>query len=365
VLLMLIAVLIAALFLAYSNGANDVSKGISTLVGSGVTNYRRAVLWGAAFTVAGALTAGFASQALVATFSGKGILRTPSTTPSFLLAVAIGAIGWLLIATRTGLPVSTTHSLFGSLVGVALMQSGTGSILWTVALDKFVIPLAVSPIIAMALLLILQPLLQPALAKLDRSCVCVEEAGPSLVTPEGVTLRESVPMNTTGTTASCEAKAARGIGALDALHWVSAGATSFFRGLNDTPKVLAIAAGAGAGLGIGSLPLYASIGVAMGAGSVISGVRVTKTLAEKVTRISPPDGFTANVITAALVAFASKLALPVSTTHVSSGAIIGVGVARGGGDVRWGTVRDMGLAWIVTLPISAVIGAAAAFILTR
>jgi inorganic phosphate transporter, PiT family len=365
VLLMLIAVVIAALFLAYSNGANDVSKGISTLVGSGVTNYRRAVAWGAAFTVAGALTAGFASQALVATFSGKGILRTPSTSPAFLLAVAIGAIGWLLVATRTGLPVSTTHSLFGSLLGVALMQSGTGSILWTVALDKFVVPLALSPIIAMALLMFLRPLLQPALAKLDTSCVCVEEAKPALVTPEGMMMRDAMPVITSGTTASCDATATAGIGALDAMHWVSAGATSFFRGLNDTPKVLAIAAGAGSALGIGSLSLYAAIGAAMGAGSIISGVRVTKTLAEKVTRISPPDGFTANVITATLVAFASRLALPVSTTHVSSGAIIGVGVARGSGGVRWGTVRDMGLAWIVTLPISMIIGAAAAFVLTR
>src|SRR5687768_1594430 len=92
--------------LSYANGANDVSKGIATLVGSGVTNYRAAVVWGSICTVLGAIVAGFASQALVATFSGKGLLVVPVTAPLFLLAVACGAVGWLIIATRTSLPVS-------------------------------------------------------------------------------------------------------------------------------------------------------------------------------------------------------------------------------------------------------------------
>src|SRR5260370_24018976 len=104
---------------AFGNGANDVSKGVATLVGSGVTNLRRALFWGTAWTVAGGVAAAFASQGLVAVFSGKGILAAPPS-PAFLGAVAVCAIGWLVMATRTGRPVSTTHSLVGGLGGAGV-----------------------------------------------------------------------------------------------------------------------------------------------------------------------------------------------------------------------------------------------------
>src|SRR5260370_28381025 len=106
-LLMLPILLIAlTLVVAFANGANDVSKGIATLVGSGVSNYRRAIAWGSLCTVAGALTAAFASQGLVATFTGKGILTQTTASTNFLLAIAFGAIAWLIIATRAGMPLS-------------------------------------------------------------------------------------------------------------------------------------------------------------------------------------------------------------------------------------------------------------------
>lgn len=98
-----ITLIALTLVLAFANGANDVSKGIATLVGAGVSNYRGAVIWGALCSMTGAAAATFASQALVATFSGKGILAEPTTSPAFLLAIAIGAIGWLIIsALRAG-----------------------------------------------------------------------------------------------------------------------------------------------------------------------------------------------------------------------------------------------------------------------
>jgi PiT family inorganic phosphate transporter len=357
-LLMTVLLIAVTLALAFANGANDVSKGIATLVGSGVSNYRNAVLWGSLCTVGGALTAGFASQALVATFSGKGILVHPTSAPSFLLAVAIGAIGWLLIATRTGLPVSTTHSLAGALIGAAVVSAGSQGIVWTAIGGKIALPLVASPLMSLILLVAVLPLVQPLLKRFDRYCVCVEQRDLIAMTPEGVSFRDSLSSVEVAPAESCTTAVAR-FSAIDTLHWISSGGTSFFRGLNDTPKILALGIAAAAGIGVSTAPAYAFVALAMGSGSVIAGFRVTRTLSEKITPITPANGFAANVVTSVLVGLASKFAFPVSTTHVSSGAIIGAGVSSGRGIVRWKTVGELLLAWIVTLPVSALIAAAA------
>lgn len=342
------------LILAFANGANDVSKGIATLVGSGVSNYRAAIVLGSLCTVAGALTAAFASQALVATFSGKGILVQPITSTGVLLAIAVGAIGWLIIATCTGLPVSTTHSLAGALIGAALVQAGVHGVMWSALATKIALPLIASPVMALVLLLVVLPLLRPLIARFDRYCVCVEQT--TAITPDGLMFRDGLPLVEVGSEQSCTTAVAR-ITLIDSLHWVSAAATSFFRGLNDTPKILALGVPAAMALGIARLPQYTLVAVAMGIGSIVAGLRVTRTLAEKVTRIAPSNGFAANLVTSLLVGAASRFALPVSTTHVSSGAIIGVGLVHD--DVRWTMVGEMLLAWMVTLPVSALIAASA------
>ena len=355
VLLMLPLLLISlTVAVAFANGANDVSKGIATLVGSGVSNYRRAIAWGGVCTVAGALTAAFASQGLVATFSGKGILNDASVSPSFLLAIAIGAMAWLIIATRTSMPVSTTHSLAGALIGAALMHAGVHDVIWRALVGKVALPLVASPVMSLILLLLILPALRPLMARFDRYCVCVEQT--TAVTPDGMTFRDALPVVEVGPARTCTTAVAR-ISAIDSLHWLSAGATSFFRGLNDTPKIVALGVGATLTIGVGHLPLYAGVAVAMGAGSIIAGFRVTRTLAEKVTRISPSNGFAANLVTSILVGAASRFAMPVSTTHVSSGAIIGIGLRDR--DVRWKIVGEMVLAWVVTLPVSALLAAGA------
>jgi len=352
-LLMLAVLLLALTFMvAFANGANDVSKGIATLVGSGITNYRRAIAWGSLCTVAGALTAAFASQRLVATFSGKGILTAPNTSESFLVAIACGAIGWLIIATRTGLPVSTTHSLAGALVGAAVMQAGLHGVLWATLVKKIVLPLVASPVMALVLLFLVLPALRPLIARFDRYCICVEQSMP--VTPDGIAWRESLPVVEVGSVQSCSTAVAR-VSTIDTLHWLSSGATSFFRGLNDAPKTLALGVAAGMTLGIARPSQYAIVALAMGIGSIVAGFRVTRTLAEKVTPITPSNGFAANLVTSVLVGAASLFALPVSTTHVSSGAIIGVGLHDG--KVRWTIVGEMCLAWILTLPVSALLAA--------
>ena len=352
-----LVLVLLTLGLAFANGANDVSKGIATLVGSGTTRYQAAVIWGTAWTFAGGLAAAFLSQGLVATFSGKGFLVKPFEGNAFLLSVACGAIAWLLIANRTGLPVSTTHALTGALCGAGLAVVGASGVAWAVVARKVVLPLALSPVISLALVLLLAPVALPVFRRAHRFCVCVERREP-LPVSAGAALASPLPALDLVAASDCPPETLVRVGLLDSLHWTSAGATSFFRGLNDTPKILALGVvSATAGLGLSALGFYTLVAVAMSLGSVLGGFRVTETLARKVTRISHDDGLLANLATSALVSAASLWAVPVSTTHVSSGAIIGIGTGSKESKLHWRTVREMLLAWVVTLPVAAVVAA--------
>src|SRR6266540_5027320 len=139
-----------AVLLAYANGGNDVSKGIATLVGSGVSSFRTAVLWGSLWTVAGGLAAAFAAQGLVATFSGKGFLASAIPGPVFLSAVAAGAIVWVFLASKTGLPVSTTHAIAGALAGAGIVAQGALRLHWSFVAERVALPLALSPLFSVA-----------------------------------------------------------------------------------------------------------------------------------------------------------------------------------------------------------------------
>jgi PiT family inorganic phosphate transporter len=311
--------------LAYANGSNDVSKAIATLAGSGVTNYRRAIAWGTVCTVAGSLCSALIAKTLIGTFTKGFIAKGVAQTEIFALAVLVGAILWVLLATRISMPVSTTHAITGSLVFVGAFVFGTQNVQWHSLLSKVVIPLIASPFIALALALVAYLVIKATLARLSG-------------------------------------------GVMNGLHWLSSGVASFARGLNDTPKIVALGVAfylISSGNPKYQTPfwLFALVAVGMGLGSFISGLKVTKTLAEKVTKMDNTEGFSANIVTAFLVAYASNLGLPVSTTHVSSGAIIGIGLRRGVKSVRWKVVRDMALAWIVTLPGAGVLGIVAYLLL--
>ncbi|MGH9317831.1 MAG: inorganic phosphate transporter [Thermoanaerobaculia bacterium] len=361
----LVAMLGLVLLLAYANGANDVSKGIATLVGSGVSSFQAAVVWGAVWTVCGGLLAASASQGLVATFSGKGFLARPVEGPAFLSAVAAGAIGWVLFASRTGLPVSTTHAIAGALAGAGLVAQGAAALHWSFLAKRVALPLALSPLLSVVLIYAVFPLLERAVSRVETYCLCLERR--ALVVESGalsVSVAASTVVAPVEECAGSPAVAAR-ISAADALHWLSSALTSLARGLNDTPKIVALGAVAAAGLGVSGFPFYLAVAVAVGAGSLIAGVRVTETLARRVTPMSPGEGFAANLVTTLLVGAASLAALPVSTTHVSSGAIIGIGLHRGVESVRWSTVRDMLLAWLVTLPVAALVAGVVFLVLSR
>ncbi|MGH7676007.1 MAG: inorganic phosphate transporter [Gemmatimonadales bacterium] len=358
-----VLLILLTLGVAFVNGANDVSKGVATLVGSGVTDLRRALVWGTAWTVAGGVLAAFASQGLVAVFSGKGLLATPVSGPAFLGAIAAGAIGWLIVATRTGMPVSTTHALVGGLVGAALAAQGVAGVNWGGVIRKTALPLAVSPLLSLALMVAVFPLIGLAFRRFNRYCVCVERT--ETVVAVGGSAAALAPGSSLHVIAGadCPAAVVARMNTMDSLHWLTSGSTSFFRGMNDTPKILALGVLAAAGTGLATEWFFVLVALAMGLGSYVAGRRVTETLAGKVTTIGHDDGFAANLVTSALVGIASFFALPVSTTHVSSGAILGIGVRRKG--VRWGVVRDIVLAWVVTLPVAGVIASLTYVALSR
>ncbi|MBI5202545.1 MAG: inorganic phosphate transporter [Elusimicrobia bacterium] len=361
--------LLLTLALAFANGANDVSKGIATLVGSGVAEYRKAVRWGTLWTALGGLAAIFASQGLVAAFSGKGLLVEPRQGHEFLIAVACGAFLWVLFASKSSLPVSTTHAITGALCGAGAMAAGPDGVEWLAVAKKFALPLFAGPILSLLMMFILAPAIAAAFGGFQNYCLCVEAGKGVCLKPAGtaaVAVEAEPPKLVLGEASRCGSEPAvlAQVNGMDALHWLAAGTTSFARGLNDTPKIFAVGAAAAAALGVGQTPMYFLVALAMGAGSAIWGLRVTETLATKVTKMSHAEGFSANLVTSLLVTFASRLALPVSTTHVSSGAIIGIGL-KGGQEIQWKTVRDMGLAWIVTLPVSAAFAAVSCLVVSR
>jgi PiT family inorganic phosphate transporter len=173
----------------------------------------------------------------------------------------------------------------------------------------------------------------------------------------------------TGLAESCAAETpAAARVTLDHLHWLTSGGTSFARGLNDAPKMVAIVlaaaslAGRGADLKISTFVL---VTLGMVAGSLVAGRRVTQVLAEKVTRMSHREGFLANLVTALLVGAGAGFGLPMSTTHVSSGAIFGIGMEANDSRIHWKVVWQIVGAWVITLPSAAILGILAYWLLHR
>lgn len=324
---MLIALLVIAVgFVAFTNGANANFKGVASLYGSGTTSLKVALWWGTATTLAGSLTAIFLADGLIKKFSGKGLISDELLqSPSFTTSVAGGAALTSFLATRLGFPVSTTHALVGALVGAGLAGSGlagsglSGSeVVGAVdqvnlsALGKnFLYPLFFSPLVAMLLGAIVYWLLRSVkLAPDERNRY------------------------------------------LDVAHFTTAGAASFARGLNDTPKMAALLLMAPS---FSSKSAVLLVGIMIAVGGLIDAKRVAETLGKKVTGMTPGQGFSANLVTAVLVVTASFHSLPVSTTHVSVGSLLGMGASTK--QAKWRKVIEILLAWITTVPCGALLAA--------
>jgi inorganic phosphate transporter, PiT family len=363
---MVFALLFAATcFLAYANGANDNFKGVASLFGSRTCGYRTAIAWATATTFAGSIASIFLAQALLKKFSGKGIVPDQFVgSEYFVLAVAVGAGLTVILATITGFPISTTHALTGAIFGCGLVAVGTG-VNFTALGKGFVLPLLLSPVIALllgALLYFLFRVFRLSTGITKEWCVCVgcEERVIALPQPASVLAMRSVAPGVTLTVDeqnSCVERYAGsfvGIGTqqlMDAAHFFSAGVVSFARGLNDTPKIVALL------LLWKALDIrwgFAAIGIAMAIGGLLNARKIAETMSKKITRMNHGQGFSANLSTAILVVCASLFGLPVSTTHVSVGSLFGIGLTTGKANVPM--VSAIVLSWVITLPCAAALG---------
>ena len=355
-MILAIALFLATIALGWANGANDVSKGVAALAGSGVTSPRSAWLLGVAGTAAGGGAAIYAGEALSALFGG-GFLRGASMLGvEAAFAALVGATGFVLTATWMRWPVSTTHALIGGVVGAALIQFGPEGVAFNAILAGFAVPLLLSPLMAIALCWILIQINRVAEAHIPHwtpGCCEQEEwrrdpfvCAPATDRPPLVVRRAWL-----------------------SLHWVSAGAVSFARGMNDTPKIAALMIPAFAYLPAAELsdhgPRLAvvAIALAMTIGGLMAGRRILPILAKGVSSMNASTGLFANIGTAFLVLAATPLGYPVSTTHVATGSLIGVRVA-GHAPVRSrDALRVILLAWLVTLPAAGVAAALTAHFL--
>jgi PiT family inorganic phosphate transporter len=313
---------------------------------------------------------------MIKTFS-QGLIQTGTIVqPVVGLAVLTGAMAWILFASRTGLPVSTTHALTGAIVGTGLIAFAEETLIWPAIAKKIALPLLLSPFLALTVALLIHPLVRLLAARWEGTCVCVMPASRALVAIDARGATRTLFQTTSfgrpvmAVPSECDRAGLQGlVVGLDTIHWISSGLASFARGTNDAPKIVAI-------LLLGNttatwssissqLAAFGGVAIAMGLGSYFGGLRVTKVLAEKVTKMNHAEGLSANLVTSSLVLVSGFLGLPVSTTHLSSSAIIGIGLLKGWNSVRWTTVRDMAMAWVVTLPASALLACIAYFILTR
>lgn len=354
---LLLAVLCVGM-LAYANGANDNFKGVATLFGSGISDYKKALNWATLTTFAGSVAAIWLTAGLVATFSGKQIV-SPETLalPGFPIAVIGACAATVLLATRFGLPISTTHALAGALLGAAAVAPDS-VVNWQKAGRNIFLPLAVGPCVSVAAALLLYPLLtrlRKALGVTSQTCVCVGE----IWVPQGNVATIGGIGVTVASTQECQTRYGGSLlgfsaqSALDRLHYASAGLVGFARGVNDTPKIVALTLLALPFAG-GEWP-FVAVGVAIAAGGLFGAQRVAQTMAQKITRMNPGQGLSANLITSVMVLAASPLGLPLSTTHVSCGALFGIGAVTG--QARWKTIAGILIAWLVTLPLAATLGA--------
>lgn len=342
------------------------------MFGSRTCSYRTAIGWATVTTCAGSLAAMFLAQELLKRFSGKGLVPDALTaSPGFVVAVALGAGFTVLLATKLGFPISTTHGLTGALVGAGLVAVG-GQVSLTALGKGFVLPLLLSPLLAVALgamVYLAARLVRRRLGISKEMCICggVEEGAGAGAQPDGTVVAQGLPRLTVTVdeTSACMERytgTVLGVNAgrlLDVLHFCSAGAVSFARGLNDTPKIAALLLVGGA-FGVRSGMGVVAMGIA--AGGLFSAKKVAETMSHKLTDMNPGQGLAANLATAALVTTASVHGLPVSTTHVSVGSLLGMGMVTG--QAKWRPVLGVVASWVVTLPCAA-LGAAAAYGVVR
>jgi PiT family inorganic phosphate transporter len=317
-LLALIIIVILGLAFDFINGFHDTANAIATSVATRVLSPGRAVLMASSLNVVGALTG-----TAVASTVGKGIVPHEVATQQLVAAALLSAITWNLITWWYGIPSSSSHALVFSIVGAGIAEAGADVIIVD-GVSKVLEGMVFSPLLGfLGAFLILFGLLW-----------LVARKSPRLIN--------------------------RVFGRLQVL---SAAYMAFSHGGNDAQKTmgvitLALASYHGWSGDEWEVPLWVilSAALAMGLGTAIGGWRIVRTMGLKVVELRPIDGFAAETAAATVIETASRLGIPVSTTHVISSAIMGVGATRRASAVRWGVAGRIVAAWVVTIPICVILG---------
>ena len=317
-MVLLIAIVALAIVFDYTNGFHDTANAIATSVSTRALSPRVAVLMAAGLNLLGALV-----STSVAKTVGEGLVDTALVTMEVVMAALVGAVVWNFATWYFGIPSSSSHALFGGLIGAMIAAAGLDGVIWSGVVEKILIPMVGSPVIGF----LSAWLLMTGLIWLVRK-------------------RQQGPVNTW----------------FRRLQPISAGFMAFSHGANDAQKtmgIIALALFASGVIDTFYIPTWVKIvcALAMAAGTYSGGWRIIHTLGSKVIKLDPIHGFAAETAAASVIQVATHFGIPVSTTHTITAAIMGVGSTQRLSAVRWGVAGNIVTAWVLTLPAAGLVGA--------
>jgi inorganic phosphate transporter, PiT family len=318
--LMLVTVVAVALFFDFTNGFHDTANSIATSVSTGAVSPRAAVLMASVLNFLGA----FVSLKVAATIA-TGVVNADVITLDVVLAGLVGAITWNLITWYLGLPSSSSHALIGGVIGAAVAADGWDVVEWSGLKDKVLIPSLLAPVLGFVVAATLMVIV----------LWLIRRRSPSRVNR-----------------------------VFRRLQLVSGGFVAFTHGTNDAQKTmgiisLALVASGHLNPDAFDVPTWviASSAIAMGAGTYAGGWRIIRTLGQRIAKLEPPQGFAAQTACASILWTTAHLGFPVSTTQVISGSVLGAGATQRLSAVRWGVAGNILVAWVMTIPCAALVGA--------
>jgi inorganic phosphate transporter, PiT family len=316
---LLVVAIVVALGFDFTNGFHDTANAVATSISTRALSPRLAVAIASAANLLGA----FVTTAVAKTV-GKGIIDTGLASTKTVLAALIGAIAWNLLTWWFGLPSSSSHALIGGLVGAAMAQSGSTGVQWHGLAHKVVIPAFIAPTLAFAVAFVLLLLIYWTFQRMAAEAA-------------NRTFR---------------------IGQL-----ASGTFMAYTHGANDAQKtmgVIALALFANGSIDHFYIPWWVKVsaGLAIALGTYVGGWRIMRTLGQRLYKMEPAGGFSAQASAGAVIDLATRLGYPLSTTHVISGAVLGAGATKRLSAVRWGIAGNIVVAWFLTIPAAALVAAA-------
>jgi len=326
---LLVAVILAAIVFDFINGFHDAANAIATVVSTGVLPIRTAVMMAGAFNFIGALLG-----TAVAKTIAKGFADPAIVTQTVVLSALAGATIWNLITWWRGIPSSSSHALIGGLAGAVVAHAGVDAFRWTTLVEKVLIPLVVSPAFGFVAACIVMILL----------LWIVRHMRPTTVNRGARRLQLVSACMMAFSHGSNDAQKSMGIITLALASFVAAGHAGMPDWMRPEP-------------GSNEVPMWVVMicAAAIAAGTMAGGKKIIKTMGSKIIRITPLQGFAAETAGAITIIAASRLGVPVSTTHCINASIMGVGATKRVSAVRWGVAGNIVVAWVLTMPLSALL----------